>query len=524
MWFKGEIFNGIDPQLEYESRGHAGLAAIRGAYACAFEVDGKTILVRDQFGSVPLYYYIAADGKVLYSDRVLDLLNQGVPRKLSCEGLLSYLTYGCVCTPLTMIAGVSAVPQGHVVEIDKGKVSVFRYWMPDFEPRQWTQDDAQAAVTAALRECVDLQMHVTGEIPAAFLSGGIDSSAIVSVMRQLHDGEIRTYCVRHDDDTTEESAWAQKVADCNHTKHTVLRLTDAMMRDNILAAISSYDQPTVDGLNFWFATKLVREAGESVIFSGEGGDELFAGYNRFAKNMLAYAWDGKLRRIGSEWWGRLLGPILESMAPNEKVRKFAALMQHRCDPYSLPRKIYGPNQVLSFVRSELQMPVPDFQSCYIHEAIPQEDLVNRISWLETQTVTPDMWLRDGYQTSCVHELTMRTPILDAKLAELLYTLSGTMKVTPEYLKPLLVRAAGKGMPLACATRAKMGFSLPFQRYFTGELKDMIDDFLAGNDVRLFSPDSVRKLGAQYHAHRVNWSRVWSLFVVEYWCKQIHVEI
>lgn len=523
MFFKGEIYNKLDPKAEYEARGFAGLAAIRGAYACVFESGGKTVLVRDQFGAVPLYYWVGPDGKVLYSDRVLDLLAQGVPRKLSREGLLSYLTYGCVCSPLTMIEGVRAVQQGHMVEIEKGKVAVSRYWKPDFTLRNWTPEDAQAAVTAFVREGIDLQMRADGDIPAAFLSGGIDSSAIVAVMRQLYDGEIRTYCVRHDDDTTQECVWAQKVADANRTKHTTLRLTDAMMRENILNAISSYDQPTVDGINFWFATKLVKEAGEKVIFSGEGGDELFAGYNRFAKNTMAYAWAAKLHKLGSGVWGRAVGPMVEALAPNEKIRKFGALMQNRCDPYSLPRKIYGPNQVLSFVRPELKMPIPDFQSCYTSENLPG-DLINRISWLETQTVTSDMWLRDGYQTSSAHALGMRTPLLDPKLAELLYTIPGKLKLTPDYLKPLLVRAAGKGLPMDCVTRPKMGFALPFQRYFTGDLKDMIDSFLDGNDLRLFRPEAIRNLGADYRAGRVNWSRVWTLFVAEHWCHQNRIEV
>jgi len=523
MFLKGEIYNRLDPKAEYEAKGLAGLAAIRGAYACAFESGGKTVLVRDQFGAVPLYYWVGPEGKVLYSDKVLDLLAQGVPRKLSREGLLSYLTYGCVCSPLTMIEGVRAVQQGHVVEIEKNKVTVLRYWKPDFTLRNWTPEDAQAAVTAAVRESIDLQMRATGEIPAAFLSGGIDSSAIVAIMRQLYDGEIRTYCVRHDDDKTQESVWAQKVADVNLTKHTTLRLTDAMMRENILTAISSYDQPTIDGINFWFATKLVKEAGEKVILSGEGGDELFAGYNRFAKNTMAYAWTAKLCKLGSGVWGRALGPMVEALAPNEKIRKFGALMQNRCDPYSLPRKIYGPAQVLSFVRSELRMSVPDFQSCYVREALPN-DLINRISWLELQTVTSDMWLRDGYQTSGEHALSMRTPLLDPRLAELLYTIPGKIKVASECLKPLLVKAAGEGLPMDCVTRPKMGFSLPFQRYFTGDLQDMIDSFLAGNDVRLFRTAAVSKLGAQYRAGRVNWSRVWALFVVEHWCRQNRIEV
>ena len=530
MNFIGEIYNKKELGLVgddvacveqvFRKWGTAGFARLRGAFAFTLVDGDKTYIVRDQFGSIPVYYHLSTTGKLLVSDRVLDLLDQGVPRILSRQGLLSYLSYGCACTPLTLIEDVVAVPQGHFALVQGGKAELHRYWMPDFKPGEWTQDSAQEAVTAAFRESVDLQMHYNGEaVPAAFLSGGIDSSSIVAMMRKLYDGEIRTYCVKHDDDKTEESVWARKVADCNHTRHMELHLSDAMLKEHMLDAVSSYDQPTVDGVNFWFATKLVTEAGERMIFSGEGGDELFAGYWRFAKHQIAYKWSRRFKCIGSGLWGGLVGSTLESLAPNEKVRKLGELLHLKTDPYTLPRRIYSDSQVLAFLRPELRERPTEFQKLFLDEAIPgKKDLVNRISWLEMQTVTPDMWLRDGYQDACANALGMRTPILDVKLAEVLYTIPGALKCTPEYLKPLLVRAAGDGMPLACATRRKMGFSLPFQRYFTGELKGLIDEFLKGENLALFDSEAIRALGRLYRAGRVNWSRVWILFVIEFWCK------
>lgn len=530
MKFIGEIYNKDELGLTGDDAScaeqvfrkwrEAGFARLRGAFAFTLQDGDRTYIVRDQFGSVPVYYYLSETGKLFVSDRVLDLLEQGVPRKLSRQGLLSYLSYGCACTPLTLIDGVVAVPQGHYACVRNGKAELHRYWMPDFTPGKWTQDSAQEAVTAAFRESVDRQMHYNGgAVPAAFLSGGIDSSSIVAMMRKQYDGEIRTYCVKHDDDKTEESGWARKVADCNHTKHTELHLSDTMLKTQMLDAVSSYDQPTVDGVNFWFATKLVKEAGESMIFSGEGGDELFAGYWRFAKHQMAYKWSARFRCLGSGIWGGLVGRALEALAPNEKVRKLGELLHERTDPYTLPRRIYSDAQVQAFLKPELKTQPNAFMKLYLEEDIPgKSDLVNRISWLEMQTITPDMWLRDGYQDACANGLGMRTPILDVKLAELLYTMPGALKCTPEYLKPLLVRAAGEGMPLACATRRKMGFGLPFQRYFTGELKGLIDEFLKGENLALFDAASVRALGRLYRAGRVNWSRVWILFVIEFWCK------
>jgi len=481
----------------------------------------SSVLRRDEFGEKPLYYYVKADGMILTSDRVLGLLAQGVPRKLSRLGLMSYLTYGAVATPLTMIEGVSMLPAGH--ELVDGKP--MRYWKPSFAPVYDDLRSAQAAVTGAVRKVVSRSMREDRSHATAFLSGGIDSSAIVAVMRQLYDGEIRTYCVKHDDDTTEESAWAQKVAERNHTKHTVLHLTDAMVRGNILTAISSYDQPTLDGLNFWFACKLVKEAGETSIFSGEGGDELFAGYDRFAKHVLAYRWADRLTRLGSHVWGGPVGHWVEALSPNEKYRKLGALMAARCDPYSIPRKVFSPRQVQAFLRPELRTLPRDYQQDVTAGYAPdRRDIINRISWLELQTVTTDMWLRDGYQTAAAHGLNVETPLLDKALAELLFTIPGAMKCCPEYQKPLLVRAAGEGLPLECVTRKKQGFTLPFERYFEGDLKDIMKAFLDGKDLALFEPRAIRDVARAYLNGRISWSRLWTLFVAEHWCKQNRVEV
>jgi len=472
-------------------------------------------LRQDEFGKKPLYYHKGSDGSVVSGESVLGLLERGVPRKLDRRGLLGYLTYGAVPGPLTLIEGVRMLPAGH--ELADGEPK--RYWKPGFEPKFGRLGDAQSAVSERVREAVAKEM--AGGVSAAFLSGGIDSGAIVAMMRKVApDAEIRTYCVKHDDDATEESVWAAKVAEANHTRHATLRLTDAMMRDHVLEAVDSYDQPTLDGVNFWFACKLVKEAGEKTVLSGEGGDELFAGYDRFAKHVMAYRWASRLAKCGSAVWGGMLGPIVEALAPNEKMRKLGALMHLDCDPYSLPRRVFSPAQARSFVRPELRADAEDFQCSATHGYAPgAADLVNRISWLELQTVTTDSWLRDGHQTASVHGLDVRTPLLDRELAETLFAVPGAMKLCPEYLKPLLVHAAGDGLPMECVIRKKQGFSLPFQRYFTGDLKEMIDDFLEGKDLLLFEPAAVRKLGKLYRAGRVNWSRVWTLFVAERWCRE-----
>lgn len=473
---------------------------------------------RSEFGETPLYCRLdEKSGEVVSGTSVRDLLEKGAPRKLSREGLWSYLAYGCVYAPWTLIEGVYMVPPGcEAVVGNDGKFAFPRYWTPSFKTKNWDRAEAQAAVTAELRRAIKAQ---TSGNPAAFLSGGIDSSAIVALWRQQYDGEIRTYCVTHEDERTDERQWARMVAERNHTKHTELMLEDRMIRQWLDEAVASYDQPSLDGLNFWFATKLLKEqTDEKAMFSGEGGDELFMGYWQFLKHRLAYKYAPIMKR-GPRWSGRLM----DAVAPSEKVRKLAMLAGYRGEPYYVPRRILSDWQIAKVINPELRPASIEAVWTKDDYELP-DDLMNRISWLEMQNVTANMWMRDGYQTSSHNGIDIRTPLCDVRLAELLYSIPGAYKCDPAISKPMLVRAAGEGIPMECVTRKKQGFSLPFDRYFSGEVKDRVDEFLSGNNTRLFKPAVIREMGRQYRAGKLYWSRIWELFMVENWCRLNRVEL
>ena len=474
---------------------------------------------RSEFGETPLYCRLdEKSGEVVYSTSVRELLEKGAPRKLSREGLWSYLAYGCVYAPWTLIEGVYMVPPGCEARLESdGKFSFPRYWTPSFKTKAWSREEAQAAVDAELKRAIQEQ---TGGNPAAFLSGGIDSSAIVALWRQQYEGEIRTYCVTHEDERTDERQWARMVAERNHTKHTELMLEDRMIRQWLDEAVASYDQPSLDGLNFWFATKLAGMAGERVMLSGEGGDELFVGYWQFLKHRLAYKYAPAVR-----YCPRWVGGVLDRICPSEKVRKLAMLCGSRMEPYYIPRRIMSDWQIARVLSEEAKGPVDRLERLELasQEELPG-DLINRISWLEMQTVVADMWMRDGYQTSQANGVEIRTPLCDRGVAELLYTIPGEYKCDPNISKPMLVKAAGEGIPMACVTRKKQGFALPFDRYFSGEVKDRIDEFLSGNNTKLFKPAVVREMGRQYRTGKLYWSRIWTLFMVENWCRQNKVEL
>ncbi len=464
--------------------------------------------MRDAVGGRPLYRYDGPRGAV-FSDSVRDLLAKGAPRKLSIPGLRAYLEYGCACEPLTLIEGISAVPPS----FDVGDVA----------PRDWKSPaEAQSAVTAALEAGVARAMSpdVRGRIPAALLSGGIDSGAIVALMRRVAPGaELRTYCVTHEDPRTDERTWARKVAEANGTRHTELMLTGEMIGRQLEDALACYDQPSVDGLNFWFASKLVREAGETAVLSGEGGDELFVGYGRFANQRLCARWAKRLRALPPA-----LGALFMKWGPNDRIRKFGQLVGCRTDPYFEARRIFDRVAVDALLHPDLRTaakaaePYSEIWRRTFGRKLPR-DWINATSWKELSTVLLSMYLHDGHQTSKPHGLEIRAPLLDAALLEIMYAIPGEWKCSPDCLKPLLVLAAGEGLPRECVLRPKRGFTLPFDRYFGGAIRSRIDDFLFGGETRIFDAAALARLGRRYRAGQATWSRVWTLFMVEDWCRR-----
>lgn len=477
---------------------------------------------RDQLGIKPLYYWVK--DPTVCGNSIREMWGKGVPRRLSVAGLKSYLEYGCVCEPYTLIEDVLCVLPG-------GDIESQHAWIPSGDLKVWTRKSAQDAVTSMLERVLAEAMAVHSERPnvAAFLSGGIDSSAIVAIMRRLYDGEIRTYCVTHEDVRTDEHVWAQRVAKYNRTKHIELPLTGDYFSRHMSEAIASYDQPSIDGINFWFASKMVSEIGERSILSGTGGDEVFVGYGRFAKARQCYRMAKILGKLRGSFCGRMTGTLIDSLSPNERIRKLGALLAWQGDPYFLSRRVLSDLQIKQLLKRDLYDEVRQLPS---YESVWQDvfaiengalDEINAISWKEIRTVLLSMYLHDGWQVSQPFGLEVLVPLVHSELISLLFTMPGTLKCSEAYLKPLLVKAAGAGLPMDCVTRGKQGFTLPFDRYFNGVLKGEIDAFLNGES-QLFERKALEILGRQYLSAKVNWSRVWLLFMVECWCKENRVTL
>ncbi|MBR6060383.1 MAG: asparagine synthase (glutamine-hydrolyzing) [Victivallales bacterium] len=503
----------------YAQWGDDCLNRLRGFFAFALwdAAKQRLLLARDQIGAKPLYIYRNGD-EIRFASEFRALLASGIPRELDMDGVLSYLNYGSVQDPLSLARNVRSLRPAHKLVWQDGKTTVTRYWEPDLSPSDEKPEDLVNELIEEMKTVVKMQL--AADVPVgAFLSGGIDSSAIVALLHQVRsDITLNTYTLTFDDTTVaNEKDYAKLVAVQNKTCHRELLLETKTIRKYINTALDDYDLPSFDGLNTWFVAKLAKATGLGVALSGIGGDEIFAGYSRFAT---------AFRMEKSAKWLRLfphgLGLALARKTRDEKLRKTFQMFGIREQPYYLSRQMFSPLTIAEL----LGRPLEKLDFGWRSTAFPQlmempcpDDPINRFSYLELNTYLVSTLLRDSDQIGMAHALPIRGPLLDKVIVEKALRIPGQYKVSPDCPKPILVKAAGKGLPAECVNRKKQSFELPFASFFNNYFKKPIKDFLYDNDALLFSPDALKAIGRLHEQKKLIWSRLWTLFTLDRFCRK-----
>jgi asparagine synthase (glutamine-hydrolysing) len=487
------------------------------------------LLARDQLGVKPLYIFRKGE-TLLFASEVRAILATGlVPRSLDHDGLLSYLSYGSLQHPFTLVQDVRSLPAGHYAEWRDGvlKASV-RYWqLPSFEAIvPHAQEQMDDVISHELAEVVGSQL--ISDVPVgSFLSGGIDSTAIASLMRLADRGVVKTFSIVFNEATYDERQWSRLAARYIGTDHTELLLTGEEVRRQLPVALEAFDQPSIDGLNTYFVSKAVREAGLTVALSGVGGDELFGGYDGYNKILTAERCQ-PLRRFLPTAVRSALADLLGSYDHSEAMRKVADFLVATRHSYFITRRLFSDRQMNWLLARDIPRSSAWQQEAF--DAIEREaqgyDTVNRASAFELQTYMMSTLLRDTDQMSMAHALEVRVPLIDHRLVELLFTVPGTYKLDKKLPKPLLTRPLAGLLPHDCVHRPKRGFELPFQVWFKEALETQIRDSLCGSASRItdwpLSSHALNALWNKFQAGHVNWGRVWSIFVLKLWMERHHI--
>jgi asparagine synthase (glutamine-hydrolysing) len=522
----------------YDEWGREFVERVRGMFAFALWDPGRKqlLLARDRFGIKPLYYF-AGDGFLLFASEVRALLTTGlVPRRLDATALWQYLGYQSIPAPRTLVAGVRLLEPGNAMTVTAdGRRTQREYWSllqaRESSARGVSETTARRRVGELLRESV--AAHMVSDVPVgAFLSGGIDSSAVVALMRDAGYCP-RTFSIGFAERAFDESEHAALVARTFRADHTHIPLSEAQLLDQLPEALRAMDLPSGDGINTYLVSRAVREKGISVALSGLGGDELFGGYPSFSR----------LARIAeaARFWGR--SPAILRSAAATAVRtvgrssvtatKAAAAIESDgslAAMFPLTRQVLSVEQRLAMLEQQPLGAVADRSDPYdrllagAFDASPDADLFAQVSFAETRTYMHDVLLRDTDQMSMAHALEVRVPLLDHLMAEYVVALPDAFKASDGTPKRLLVESLEGLLPPAIVHRPKQGFTLPFEPWMRGAMRSFCDERLGASGLsgrRFFRAGVVERLWGSFlnRGKDVTWSRLWLLVVLEEWLER-----
>lgn len=549
--FNGEIYNYRDLRGElaarhelralgdaeiiphmYEDHGVKMFSRMDGMFAIALWDRDKRrlVLARDRFGKKPLYYAISGDTLVFASELKAILQHPSVGRELEPAALYLYLTHEYVPSPLSPFKGVRKIMPGSYAVFENGGFSETEYYEPKFFTRELPDDEGELlrVFDGLLRRAV--MDRLVSDVPlGAFLSGGLDSSAVCAYAAEALDKPLKTFSIGFSDPSFDESGFARAVAGHLGTDHHERMVTPGDIQAAVPELASKLDEPTGDAAIFpnYLLSKFARES-VTVALGGDGGDELFMGYPTFQAHRLA------------GWYERLPG-FLRRGVIEPLIRKLPTSYGHLSADYKLKRFVtglaYEPGRrdliwIGSFTPEEkrdlltpgfleLVAGVSDFEIVDAHARRVSSELpLNRVAYQYLRTYLTDDVLCLKDRASMLASLELRAPLLDHRLADFIGSLPVKMKLRGFTTKYLFKRLLESKLPRNIVHRTKKGFGVPIGRWLKGDLKPMMVDVLCGPKVRadgLFRPEALEKLVAEHcSGKKDNRKPLWTLFMFQLW--------
>jgi len=550
--FNGEIYNFPELSIELKKCGHQFkthsdtevivhaweewgedcVKRFRGMFAFAVWDRNKKILflARDRLGKKPLYYTTLPDGKFVFGSELKSLLiHPALSREIEQTAVEDYFALGYVPDPKSIFKAIHKLPPAHtlVVKKDSGATYPKEYWDIVFEPvYHRTEQELQGELIERLREAVDIRLM--SEVPlGAFLSGGVDSSAIVAMMAQLNPGEkVNTCSIGFGDPKFNETEFAQMVADRYKTNH-YLQQVDSNDFDLIDKLANMYDEPFADSsaIPTYKVCELARKR-VTVALSGDGGDENFAGYRRHRWHMNEERVRGLLPAGLRKPVFGFLGETYPKMDWAPKVFRakstFQALAKDSFEAY-----MHSISVVVDGLRSKLFSPgfrkqlggyhaVEVFK--YHAQRSSAKDPLSLIQYIDMKTYLPGDILVKVDRASMAHSLEVRVPILDHVFMEWVAKLAPNTKLRGQEGKYIFKKALESHLPDDVLYRPKMGFGVPIASWFRGPLKQRVRDAVLGETLRdtgIFDHKCLKQLVDEHQSGMGEHSApLWSLLMFE----------
>jgi len=548
--FNGEIYNFPELRRELEAKGHRfrtrtdtetivhayeewGIECpnrLNGMFAFAIWDNNKKqlFIARDRIGIKPLYYY--ADNRRLVFGSELKAILQlpEVPRQIDKRALDLFLTYEYVPAPYSILEGIRKLPAGHILLARDGRLEVQQYWDLHFNENGKEPEHIRTDLLELLQDAV--QMRLISDVPlGAFLSGGIDSSTIVALMSRVMDQPVKTFSIGFEDQSYNELNYARAIARHFKTEHheliikpDALELTDKLVHhlDEPFGDFSIY--PT------YLVSKMAREH-VKVVLSGDGGDELFGGYETYIAEVTDRAYRRYVPAILRNY---MIAPVAAMLPPTQQKKGLINRTKRFVEGSALPADLQHTRWMTFLVEKEKARIYSeglyestagaatfDFMRRHFKKA-RTEDALNQQLYVDIKTYLCDDILVKVDRMSMAVSLEARVPFLDHRVVEYSGRIPGDLKLRGTKTKYILKEALQELLPYEILHRGKEGFSIPIKNWLKKELKPLMLDVLSEETLRrdqLFDPRYVHKLIDAHMKNKENHShRLWALMVFHIW--------
>jgi len=549
----GEIYNYPELRAELEAKGHRFYTKsdteaivhayeeygcdvpkrLRGMFAFALwdQRRHRLLLARDRVGKKPLLYYTTGNELIFASEFQALLRHPGVGREPDREALSHYLSFMCVPAPLTAFRGVRKLEPGHLLVWQNGEVRIERYWSLDFEGKvSLTEEEAGERAVELLREAV--RVRLMSDVPlGAFLSGGVDSSAVVALMSEFSAEAVKTFSIGFDEQDFSEISHARRIAERFGTDHhEFIVRPDAV--EVLPALVRHYGEPYADSsaIPTYYLSKMTRQH-VTVVLNGDGGDECFAGYERYAAMRLADHYH-RLPRLLREG---LFEPAIARLPDAGTSRSAFGKARRFLGVVGLPRDqryLKWTSAIDEQLKSKLCADDSLHQSGRPHTVEYLEkwfagngsiDVVDRSLMADTACYLPNDLLVKVDIASMAVSLEARSPFLDHHLMEFAAALPARYKLRRLTTKYLLKKALRGLIPSANLTRPKMGFGVPIGLWLRRELRDLLKETILSERAArrgYFNQEVVRHLVDQHQSGRRDYAhQVWTMLMLELWHRE-----
>jgi asparagine synthase (glutamine-hydrolysing) len=515
----------------YEEYGEAGIQFLRGMFAFAIwdQKQQKLLLARDRVGIKPLYYGVTAHSLVFASEMKAILVDPQIKREILPPTVDRFLTFGYVPGEETLLKGIYKLPPGSYMVVKNGKTEVKQYWDLHFSSSSVSLKDAEEQLLEILEESV--RLHMIADVPVGFLlSGGVDSTAMLSLASQKTDRPISSYTVGFaNSGVADERPFARLAAEKYGSEHHEISISSKEFADFLPKYVWHMEEPVCEppAVALYYVSKLARNY-VKVLISGEGGDEAFAGY----PNYRAMLWIERIKRMAGPLTGALSGTLsmLYGLSGNWRLGHYQQFLKAPFESYyysrsSSPFRFFNAHSQELYCTDFAASTSKEYSLRPVTQLLEQnrsDDLLSRMLYVDTRTWLPDDLLVKADKMTMANSVELRVPLLDHKLLEFAATLPSNFKVNGFSMKYIAKRCLSKQIPAEILERKKAGFPVPYENWLRTDLRDSVTNILLDRetiDRGYFRKSAVEKLVRENAESGGYAKEIFSLVVLELWHRE-----